>query len=169
MKHVIIDSINSNLNTAINLLKVMDSQNYNNCCVGPYHSSVGSHIRHVLDFFDCIIRGLDQNHIDLTDRKRDKRIASDIDFAINHIHHLQTTLTSYKGINTDYLVHVTDHLGKGKATVDYTLESILVQGNSHMTHHFANIGYILNQLGIVVEIEGFGYNPTTPIVKQEKA
>ncbi len=167
MKKIIISSINHNLNNAIALLKAIDTTVYQDDSVGPYYSSIGSHIRHTLDFFECIVNGLDSNNIDLTARKRDELLSSDKELAIKYIYKLQEILLSYVGVNTDYLIHVTDDMGRGKVTVSYTLESILSHANSHAVHHYATIGYILDHLGIELKIPGFGYNPTTPINKRE--
>ncbi|WP_103864851.1 DinB family protein [Aquimarina sp. I32.4] len=167
MKQLVISSINHNLNNAIALLKAIDTGTYQNNSVGPYYSSIGSHIRHTLDFFDCIISGLDSNNIDLTARKRDELLATNKEVAIEYIYKLQETLVSYIDVNTGYLIHVTDNMGKGKITVNYTLESILLHANSHAVHHYATIGYILDRLGVRIEIPEFGYNPTTPINKRE--
>ncbi len=167
MKQLLISSINHNLNNAIALLKAIDSNTYRDTSVGPYYSSIGSHIRHTLDFFNCIISGLDSNNIDLTARKRDEILSTNKESAIQYIYKLQETLHSYIDANTDYLIHVTDNMGKGKVTVNYTLESVLAHANSHTIHHYATIGYILDNLGIEIKIPGFGYNPTSPINKRE--
>ena len=53
----------------------------------------------------------------------------------------------------------------GKVEITYTLGAILAQANSHAIHHYAIINYILDSLGITIDDETFGYNPTTP--KQE--
>lgn len=167
MKRLIISSINQNLNNAVALLKEIDTTTYCDVSVGPYYSSIGSHIRHTLDFFDCIISGLDSNNIDLTARKRDEILSTDKEAAAQYIYNLQETLLSYVDVNTDYLIHVTDNMGQGKVTVSYTLESILAHANSHAIHHYAVIGYILDRLETEIKIPGFGYNPTTPINKRE--
>ncbi len=167
MKELIVSSINHNLNNAIALLKAIDSTTYQDTSVGPYYSSIGSHIRHTLDFFDCIVSGLDSNNIDLTARKRDEILSTNKEFAIQYIYELQETLLSYIDVNTNYLIHVTDNMGQGKITVNYTLESILAHANSHTIHHYATIGYILDSLGIEIKIPGFGYNPTSPVNKRE--
>ncbi|MCX2763352.1 hypothetical protein [Aquimarina muelleri] len=169
MKKIIISSINHNLNNAIALLRLIKTPIYQDDSVGPYYSSIGSHIRHILDFFECIVNGLDSNNIDLTVRKRDGLLSRDKEFAIEYICKLQETLFSYVDVNTNYLIHVTDNMGKGKVTVNYTLESIMSHANSHAMHHYAIIGYILHNLDIEIKIPGFGYNPTTPINKREGA
>ena len=163
MRRAIISAINENLNQAVSLLDTIDNTIYNDTTVGPYHSSIGSHLRHTLDFFNCIIEGLDQNQIDLTARKRDEKVATSIAEAKKSIFNIQETLITFLSVNTDYLIHVTDNLGQGNVTVNYTLDSIMAHANSHAVHHFATIGYMLHQLNIPHSIKGFGYNPTTPI------
>jgi len=167
MKAVIIASINQNLTKAVALIDSISCEQYCDISVAPYYSSIGSHLRHALDFFDCIVTGLDNNAIDLTARKRDVTLAENREAAKSYIYELQQILNSYVGANTDYLLHVTDNLGTANVTVSYTLESILAHANSHATHHFATIGYLLCQQGVTCVIPGFGYNPTTPVKRRE--
>ncbi len=169
MKKLLIPSIHSTLDKAIALLDVLDQDTYCDASVGPYHSSIGSHIRHILDFFDCIFTGLETNSIDLTKRKRDELVSTNIVLAKQHIQRVQETLSTYETIVTDYLLSVTDDMGQGKITVTYTLESILSHANNHAVHHYAVIGYILDRLLVTIEIPGFGYNPTTPVPKEVEA
>lgn len=167
MRATVIAAINKNLSNAISLIDAIDDDIYTNVSVGPYYSSIGSHLRHALDFFDCIINGLQTNDIDLTARKRDEIISTNPEAAKTHIYGIQQKLTSFVDVNTDYLLHVTDNLGDGKVTIMYTLESILAQANTHATHHYAIISYMLSTLQVDVEIPGFGYNPSTPVPKRE--
>ncbi|WP_010179930.1 DinB family protein [Aquimarina agarilytica] len=163
MRSAIVSAINQNLNQASLLLDVITNQQYTDESVGPYYSSVGSHLRHTLDFFNCVIDGLDNNQIDLTARKREEEVATNKNAAKKHIARIQETLVSFLDVNTDYLIHVTDNLGQGNVTVNYTLDSIMAHANSHAVHHFATIGYVLHKLNVMHNISGFGYNPTTPI------
>ena len=57
---------------------------------------------------------------------------------------------------------MTDDLGTGRVTAKYTIGSALIQAHSHAIHHFASVGFIINQLGIELPDADFGYNPTTP-------
>ena len=59
-------------------------------------------------------------------------------------------------------VKVTDDLGLGVITVNYTLGGLLIQAHSHAIHHFSSVGYVISQLGIQLPDEDFGFNPTTP-------
>lgn len=167
MRLEVISAINENLQKASLLLTSIDQKIYIDESIAPYYSSIGSHIRHVLDFFNCIVEGLDVNNIDLTARKRDERVATQIPYALESILSIQQTLMSFSNVSTNYLIHVTDNLGQGNITVDYTLESILAHANSHAVHHFATIGYMLHQLNVPHTVSGFGYNPTTPIPQRK--
>jgi len=167
MNSRIISAVNHNLNQAITLLNTIENSTYTDSSTGPYHSSIGSHLRHTLDFFQCIIDGLEINAINLTNRKREELIANDKNEAIARIRKIQETFSRFTDINTDYIIHVTDDLGEGPVTVSYTLESIMAFAHSHAIHHFATIGYLLHQLNITHEVKGFGYNPTTPIEQRK--
>ena len=59
-------------------------------------------------------------------------------------------------------LRVIDDLGLGKVEINYSLSAILAQVNSHAIYHYAIVNYILDRLGIKIEDEIFGYNPTTP-------
>ena len=167
MRATVIAAINNNLSNAISLIDAIDKDIYTNVTVPPYYSSIGSHIRHAMDFFDCVIDGLQSNNIDLTARKRDEVISTNPEAAKRHIFGIQQKLASFADVNTDYLLHVTDNLGDGNVTIMYTLESILAQANTHATHHYAIISYMLSTLQVNIEIPSFGYNPSTPVPKRE--
>ena len=59
-----------NLERVENLIRLLDSRSFSNTNTGPYYSSVGGHLRHILDVFACIVRGADSGVVDLTDRRR---------------------------------------------------------------------------------------------------
>ena len=60
------------------------------------------------------------------------------------------------------IISISDDLGTGIVTANYTLGSALIQAHSHAIHHFASVGYVISQLGIELPDEDFGFNPTTP-------
>ncbi len=129
--------------------------------VPPYHSSIGSHIRHILDFYDCIFNLNAQNHVDLTARSRNKDVESDCDCAQNYLKTIVSKLNDFSHNVSDTIL-VIDDLGMGKIEIKYTYGCLLAQATSHTIHHYATINYIFNNLGIVIKDSEFGYNPTTP-------
>ncbi|NOR28321.1 MAG: DinB family protein [Lutibacter sp.] len=157
-----IEAIEKNLFRGIQLLKCISNEQYSNTTIAPYYSSIGGHMRHVLDVFDCIFEGLNSNEINLINRKRNELAEN---FTANGIYYFEEVLNNLKALKNedfDKIVRVTDDLGLGIITANYTLSAILIQAHSHAIHHFASIGYIICQLGIQLPDEDFGFNPTTP-------
>ena len=158
----IITSSIHNLNKSKELLNVLSDDHLKDCSVPPYHSCIGSHIRHILDFYDCIFDGLSQNNVDLTKRKRDLSMHESCDLALDNVHRVINNLQSLESTDYKQELLVIDDLGLGKTQIPYTLGGLLAQANSHAIHHYAIISYILDRLGIQVQDDSFGYNPSTP-------
>jgi len=163
-----INAVIKNLQRGVQLLNSIDDQQYSNNSIPPYYSSIGIHMRHILDVFDCIFEGLDDKNIDLAHRKRNALAEERVDFGLAYFDQTITKLTDLKGIDLDFIVKVNDDLGLGEITANYTLASVLIQAHSHAIHHFASIGYVISQLGIELPDQDFGYNPTTPRKKNLK-
>ena len=159
-----IGALQNNLKLGVDLLRALSEAQYQDTSVGPYHASIGNHIRHILDMFDCVFSGLNSGAIDLTARKRDENIEQDISAALVYFKRTLDQLTALRGMDMCKIVSVTDDLGMGVERADYTLAAILIQTHSHATHHYASIGHILCQIGVDVPDNVFGYNPTTPCI-----
>ena len=156
-----IDAIINNLKRGIVLLNNLSDTDYSDTSVKPYHSSIGIHIRHVLDMFDCVFCGLEARGINLAARKRNTLAEQQTSKGLKYIEETIHQLKNISQKDFDKVVTVSDDLGKGVVTTNYTVGSILAQTHSHAIHHFASIGYIISQLGIELPDTHFGYNPTT--------
>lgn len=146
-------------NTRI-LLQSLPSDIYLNNTVAPYYSSIGSHIRHILDFYNCIIEE-DGYGVDLTKRKRCMEVETSCQSALDYLKILEKSLKASNPDN-DRILKVKDDLGTGLITLNYTFGALMAQANSHTIHHYAIINYILNRLDVKVEDCRFGFNPSTP-------
>jgi len=159
----IVDSSIITISKSKSILSGLTNDQLTNTNIPPYHSCVGTHIRHILDFYQCIFKGLEQKHVDLIDRERDLNIEQDCDCALHNVDSVIEGLQSLISIDPETRIKVVDDLGQGKIEIGYTIGSLLAQANSHTIHHYAIISYILDRLGVVIKDETFGYNPTTPI------
>ncbi|SNR15354.1 DinB family protein [Tenacibaculum jejuense] len=157
-----IDAIEKNLQRGIKLLNTISDKQYSDCSVPPYYSSIGNNMRHILDVFSCIFKGIDRGDIDFSDRERNELAQIKTDAGIAYFNEIIHQLKSIETEDFDKIVRVTDDLGTGKITTNYTLSSALVQAHSHTIHHYASIGFIIHTLGIELPDADFGYNPTTP-------
>mgnify|MGYP003670991938 FL=1 len=159
--NVIIQSTLKTLQKSQVLLDNLSNAQLCDASVSPYYSSIGTHIRHILDFYDCIFNMNTEDKVDLTARSRNKDVESDCGCAQDYLNLIIGRLSTTT-IDINEAVIVVDDLGLGKTEIPYTYGSLLAQANSHTIHHYAIINYIFDRLGIVVNDTEFGYNPTTP-------
>jgi hypothetical protein len=157
-----IDSAISNLERARHLIRLLDEHSYSNSETGPYYSSIGGHLRHVLDVFACIIRGMDSGTVDMTDRRRGTIAETDPEAGLNYLNSVIQDLSHLEIADPSTPVMLVDDLGSGRTEIPSTIGAALCQAHSHAIHHFACIGYLLHLQGIELPDRRFGYNPTTP-------
>ena len=157
-----IDAIETNLNRGIQLLNCITDNEYSNKTIAPYYSSIGVHMRHILDVFDCVFDGLESGNINLISRKRNELAENYTQYGIAYFEDIIQRLKLINAEDLNKIVTVTDDLGLGIITANYTLGGILIQAHSHAIHHFASVGYVISQLGISLPDADFGFNPTTP-------
>ena len=143
------------------ILDSLTNEQLRDTSIPPYFSSIGTHIRHILDFYDCIFNLNADNKIDLTARSRNKKVEQDCLEAKAYLKLLINNLNTFNN-HISKTVLVTDDLGQGKIEIPYTIGALLSQANSHTIHHYAIINYILSGLEISITDLDFGYNPTTP-------
>ncbi len=158
--NLIIESTLSTLKKSKSLLSLLTNEQLSDESVSPYYSSVGSHLRHIFDFYECVLNAK-QNKVDLTARKRNNEVENDCASAECYLNEIIIKLDQFNK-NDDKDLLVIDDLGLGKIEIKYTIWALLAQANSHTIHHYAIINYILNGLNIKLEDDSFGFNPTTP-------
>lgn len=158
--NLIIESTLHTLQKSESLLSLLTNEQLGDESVSPYYSSIGSHLRHIFDFYDCVLSAK-ENRVDLTARKRNNEVEKDCNSAKCYLNEIITKLKQCNNLaDKDYIV--IDDLGLGKIEIEYTYSALLAQANSHTIHHYAIINYILNGLNIKLEDNSFGFNPTTP-------
>jgi len=143
------------------ILSKLSNKELSDASVSPYYSSIGSHIRHIYDFYDCSLHFNSEGVVDLTSRKRDLSVENCCQSAMHYLNKITKRLFEIED-NLGKPIVVIDDLGNGKIEIDYTYSALLSQANSHTIHHYAIIGYILDRLNITTIDSSFGFNPTTP-------
>ena len=157
-----IESIKHTLQQIIPLLNQISDVKYSENSISPYYSSIGKHTRHILDFYQCVFNGLNTYMIDLTDRKREEIIEINPRVAKDRVEAILKELDDYGGYDLEEKYELVDDFGNGKQSIPSNLFSILAQANSHTIHHYAIIAQLLDLMSISIELEYFGYNPSTP-------
>ena len=160
-----IEAIEKTLLKGVKLLNTISNEQYSDGSVAPYYSSIGCHMRHILDMFSCIFEGLPSQTINLHKRNRDEMCEVQTDLGNEYFYKIIHQIKNLNPSDLNKTVAVSDNMGLGVETVNYSLGAILMQANSHAIHHYASVGYIIYQLGIELPDVDFGFNPTTPKLK----
>ena len=128
------------------------------------YEACGGQVRHILDFYECFLNGVESSHIDYDARKRDESIARCAQAASTKIQALMAAMDSLPALRGDAIVWVRMEDAEGlHVDHDFLASSIgreLMVLSSHTVHHFALIAMMLRQRGCEVEAD-FGVAPST--------
>jgi hypothetical protein len=145
------------LQQGLSLLGHIDEATFVNSPQGLAPHRVGSHLRHVLEFYECFLDGLDASQIDYDARKRDDLIERSRHVAAAKICTILRRLEALTFLE-DHMLQVRVENGDGylASSVGRELQAL----SSHTIHHFALIAVTLRLHGIQVD-PSFGMSPST--------
>ncbi|SDJ96331.1 hypothetical protein SAMN05421823_101534 [Catalinimonas alkaloidigena] len=141
------------------LLSTVRSEDFH--CPLPILSgaTIGQHIRHVLEFYQCLLQSLTDGQVCYDHRPRDPRLETDRAFALSQLHQLQASLTDLEGErHLSLLTGPPEHPLRVMTSLDRELLYCL----EHAIHHLAlvKIG-VIQALPYLTLPEGFGIAPAT--------
>ena len=150
------------LSQAADLLAGLDDEVFSRACPLAPGGSIGKHLRHCLDFYDCFLGGLPTGMVDYTHRDRDARVEIERLAALQRLEEISAQLEALE-TGTHRPILVREEAAPGEAepgwsgsTVQRELQFLL----SHTVHHFALVGIFLRAFGLTPD-EAFGVAPST--------
>ena len=143
------------------LIKSLETRQFARKDIPPFNSGVGTHIRHVLDFFSAFLAEAG-GRIDFDNRIRDPLIETDPAYACERIE--QVIAAIEKTDDLERKVYAKNDDG-GNRTLDQAFSRSSIGRElqflaSHTIHHFAMIAMVLARLGIPIP-KDFGVAPST--------
>ena len=146
------------------LLEQIDDATYTASSRSFSPHRVGGHLRHILEFYECFLDGMESSHIDYDSRKRDMSMEIHRCAALAKIDSIIHALRTERALLSDGIVWV--RMEDAQA-VDVT-ESFMISStgrelqtlSSHTIHHFALIAMTLRAMGYEVDHD-FGVAPST--------
>jgi hypothetical protein len=132
--------------------------------------SIGGHVRHILDFYQSFLNGLESGHINYNLRQRDSRTELDRLEAVKRISGTITALRSLPLLDGGTCLLVSTEDGTVTAPV-WCASSVLRELDflqSHTIHHFSLVAMLL-RLHEIDPGEQFGVAPATLNYWQEEA
>jgi hypothetical protein len=125
---------------------------------------VSGHLRHIIEFYDCFLEGLDLCHVDYDSRRRDLAIESSRVLAMERVASLIDRLECEPLLRGDGAIFVRmEDASAWSQGEPFLLSSVgreLQVLSSHTIHHFALIAMTMRAHGRRVEPD-FGVAPST--------
>lgn len=119
-------------------------------------SSIGQHVRHILELYDCLLSQYESGVVCYDDRKRDKRLETDVNFALAKVKGIQSNLKLQ-----DKEIILKMAVGKDFETIRSSFNRELCYNLEHCIHHQALIKIACNQLNYLSLPSSFGVGKST--------
>ena len=151
-----VDSFYAPVEDAHIILDALSTEQYCAKPTSPFKSSIGEHIRHILDHYHALMLGLDAGHVDYNQRTRQSNVESDLALAISNWQQINDWLSSLNDTDHERVVKVvTEH-----NIVNSTLGRELSFVSSHAVHHFAFIKLLASAFEVALP-KDVGVAPAT--------
>jgi hypothetical protein len=148
------------LRQAISLVGQMDDAIFATSPKGLAPHRAGSHLRHVLEFYECFLDGLESSRIDYDQRKRDESLEKSRHYAAARIRSIIRRLEEIPSLRNDSVLAIRVENADTDIYLRSSIGRELQALSSHTIHHFALIAMTLRLHGFVVDPE-FGMSPST--------
>src|SRR6516225_6306217 len=152
------------LRQALRLLELLNDEVYSATAPGFAPHRAGAHLRHVLEFYQCFLDGLESSRIDYDSRRRDESIERSRHTAAIAIRSIIHVLDTRAALHEERIVWVRMEDAESNDVSDSFMESSLSRElqvlSSHTVHHFALIAVTLRAHGVQMDPD-FGMAPST--------
>ena len=136
------------------LLNQLDNDAYGYASRWLSNATIGQHSRHLIELIQCLVNGYETGHVNYDERKRDKQIETDRQYAMLAIEELLTIFN--KPDKNIILAGCFNDTDAEIATVTSTYNRELVYNIEHAVHHMALIKVGLKELEIEFTNDEFG-------------
>ncbi len=127
---------------------------------GVLAATMGAHVRHLLDHYDCLLDNAASGEVDYACRSRDARCETDARFAMDRIAQLIQRLRALKPDYTQPLKVRHEPGDPALPANESSLGRELEFLHSHTAHHFALLAVIMTRQGISLPVD-FGLARST--------
>lgn len=148
------------INELLSFLQEVDNHDYSKPCANLSGSSVGEHVRHSIEMYQCLINGYANTAINYSNRKRNVEMETSAVYAVQC---LQNILQQLPTIDKPISV-----MNEGEELIS-SIKRELMYCNEHLIHHMALIKVAVNEIGKYKVSATFGVAPSTIKFRQQCA
>src|SRR6218665_1837719 len=155
------------INQLKDLLNQLNPNEYTESLAVLSKSSIGQHVRHTVEFFQCLINGTLTGIVDYDSRKRNLLIETNLSFALANLTDIENNIGTR--LNLDRALKIRVNYGESRSElIDSNCMRELVYMIEHSIHHFALIRIGVQENFRHIQIESnFGVAYSTIKYKQE--
>ncbi|MGL6267975.1 MAG: hypothetical protein ACRC2O_08610 [Chitinophagaceae bacterium] len=134
-------------------------------CKNLSNSTIGQHVRHIIEMFQCLEIGYESGFVNYEKRKRDQQIETNKDFALGLLHEIYSSLNKadkpliLEGVYNDDSSQLMQFATNYYREIVYNLE--------HTIHHMALIRVGLTELTLMELPDNYGMASAT--IKHKKS
>ena len=146
-------------------LEKLSADQYSYPCKNLTNSTIGQHVRHIIEMFQCLEKGYETGVVNYEKRKRDQQIETNKEFALGLLQEIHAGLGKsdkeliLEGVYNDDSNHVMQFATNYYREIVYNLE--------HTIHHMALIRVGLKELTSIELPDNYGMASAT--VKHKKS
>ncbi|MFY0651373.1 MAG: DinB family protein [Cyclobacteriaceae bacterium] len=144
------------------VLEQLDQEIYNSPSISLSGVTIGQHVRHALEFFDCLINAAPSGVVNYDNRKRDLSLEQNPQLALAELEKIKKEIISatiHQNLTLELSYHHTDN---DLIEVSSCFDRELVYNIEHAIHHMALIKIGLREVAPETDIpDGFGVANST--------
>lgn len=149
-------SITKTLDELTSLLKQLTADVYTNPCKNLSNASIGEHTRHIIEMFQCLISQYESGTIEYDKRVRDKKIETDIEFALESIDKIVVSINK-----PNKKLVLSQFISGEQLRIETDFQRELLYNLEHCIHHQALIKVAVLQFESIEVNDTFGIAPST--------
>jgi hypothetical protein len=140
-------------------LNQLSQEEYSQPCKTLFNNTIGQHVRHIIELFQCLEKGYDSGVVNYEKRKRDTAIESDKELAsrlLLEIHGGLSKENKALTLEASYDDHTTEPI-----LFDTNYNREIAYNLEHTIHHMALIRVGINEISSIELPEDFGVASST--------
>lgn len=149
-------SIKNNLYSLIDLLRQLSPSQYNSSCTALSGSSIGSHYRHIIEMFRCLLDKYDEGTVNYDHRPRNRTIETNIEVALQE---LELLITQIEKPNKTISLEQT--IAEERILIESNYYREILHNLDHTIHHQALIKIGISEYDNIMLNDNFGVAPST--------
>ena len=146
------------------ILKQMSHQEFARPCSTLFQNTIGQHVRHIIELFQCLENGYEAGVVNYEKRKRDAAIENDKEFATRLLNEVYSNLD--KADKELILEAIYDDLNDPPIRIPTNYYREIAYNLEHTIHHMALIRVGINEVSNITLPADFGVASST--VKHRK-